>query len=57
MVEYEHMSAHQKALRYRLILTPEQKTVFAQWAGARRWVYNFFLARRIAHYKATRKTL
>jgi putative transposase len=28
-----------------------------RWAGARRWVYNSFLVRRIAHYKATGKTI
>jgi putative transposase len=50
-------STHQKALRYRLLPTSEQEGVFCQWAGARRWVYNRFLARRIDHYKATGKTL
>lgn len=50
-------STHQKALRYRLKPTPEQESVFRQWAGARRWCYNHFLARRIGHYKATGKTL
>jgi putative transposase len=51
------MSAHQKALRYRLLPTPTQALVFGQWAGARRWTFNYGLARRIAHYKATGKTL
>ena len=51
------MSAQQKALRYRLLPTPAQEAVFAQWAGARRWTFNYGLARRIAHYKATGKTL
>lgn len=51
------MSAHQKALRYRLLPTPAQVSVFGQWAGARRWIFNTFLARRIEHYKATGKTL
>lgn len=50
-------STHQKALRYRLLPTPEQEGVFRQWAGARRWCYNHFLARRLAHYKTTRRTL
>lgn len=57
MVYYEHMSTHQKAYRYRLLPTPAQEGVFRQWAGARRWVFNTFLARRIAHYQATGKTL
>jgi putative transposase len=51
------MSTHQKAYRYRLLPTPEQEGRFRQFAGARRWVYNFALARRIAHYKATGKSL
>ncbi len=51
------MSTHQKAYRYRLLPTCEQEAVFVRWAGARRWVYNTFLARRIAHYQATGKTL
>ena len=50
-------STYQKALRYRLKPTFEQETVFRQWAGARRWVFNYFLARRIEHYKVTGKTL
>jgi putative transposase len=51
------MRTHQKAYRYRLLPTPDQQAVFVQWAGARRWVYNTFLARRVAHYKATGKSL
>ncbi len=51
------MSAHQKAYRYRLRPTPEQESVFVRWAGARRWVYNTFLARRRAHYQETGKSL
>lgn len=51
------MSTHQKAYRYRLLPTPEQEGRFRQFAGARRWVYNWALARRIAHYKATGKSL
>lgn len=51
------MSTHQKAYRYRLLPTPEQEGLFRQFAGARRWVYNFALARRVAHYKATGKSL
>ncbi|NJO82618.1 MAG: transposase [Blastochloris sp.] len=51
------MSVHQKAYRYRLRPTPAQEAVFRQWAGARRWVYNTFLARRRSHYQATGTTL
>jgi putative transposase len=51
------MSTHQKAYRYRLLPTPEQEGLFRQLAGARRWVYNWSLARRIAHYKAAGKSL
>lgn len=51
------MSTHQKAYRYRLHPTPEQEAVFVRWAGARRWVYNHFLARRKEHYRETGKTL
>lgn len=53
----EQMSAEKKAYRYRLLPTPEQEGVMRQFAGARRWVYNHFLARRKAHYAATGKTL
>lgn len=51
------MSTHQKAYRYRLLPTPEQEGQFRQFAGARRWVYNYALARRLAYYKATGKRL
>ena len=47
----------QKALRYRLLPTPTQEALFGQWAGARRWTFNDGLGRRIAHSKATGKTL
>jgi putative transposase len=57
MAYYEQMSAYQKAYRFRLKPTAEQESVFRQWAGARRWTFNTFLARQIAHYKATGKTL
>jgi putative transposase len=51
------MSIHQKAYRYRLLPTPEQEGQFWQFAGARRWTYNWALARRITHYKTTGKSL
>ncbi|HMQ32447.1 MAG TPA: transposase [Chloroflexaceae bacterium] len=51
------MSIHQKAYRYRLLPTPEQEGQFWQFAGARRWTYNWALARRLTHYKTTGKSL
>jgi putative transposase len=51
------MSVHQKAFRYRLLPTPEQEGVLRQFAGARRFIWNWSLARRKAHYQATGKTL
>jgi transposase len=51
------MSTHQKAYRYRVLPTPEQESVFRQWVGARRWTYNHFLDRRVAHYQETGKSL
>jgi putative transposase len=57
VVYYEHMSVHQKAYRYRLLPTPAQAGVLRQFAGAKRWCYNWALARRKAHYQATGTTL
>lgn len=51
------MQTYQKAYRYRLLPTTAQKAVFEQWAGARRWVFNWALARRQTHYRATGKLL
>jgi putative transposase len=51
------MSTHQKAYRYRLQPTLEQEAVFLRWAGARRWVYNWALARRQVHYRKMGKSL
>ncbi|MFV9507528.1 MAG: RNA-guided endonuclease InsQ/TnpB family protein, partial [Oscillochloridaceae bacterium umkhey_bin13] len=51
------MSAEKKAYRYRLLPTPEQEEVLRQFAGARRFVWNWALARRKAHSAATGKTL
>lgn len=55
--ERNDMSTHQKAYRFRLLPTAEQDALFAQWAGARRWVWNHALARRQAHYRETGKSL
>lgn len=51
------MSTHQKAYRYRLLPTPVQAGLFQQYAGARRWSFNWALARRKEHYAATGKSL
>lgn len=51
------MSTHQKAYRFRLLLSCDQEAVFWQWAGARRWVWNYALERRQAHYRKTGKSL
>jgi putative transposase len=51
------MSIHQKTYRYRLLPTPKQEGWFRQCAGARRYVYNWALNRRLAHYKATGQNL
>jgi putative transposase len=47
----------QTTYRYRLQPTAEQLLLLRQFAGARRWVWNWALARRIDHYKTTGKTL
>lgn len=44
-----------KCYRYRLNPSPEQEQKFFQWSGCRRFVWNWALARRQAHYKATGK--
>ena len=51
------MTTYQKAFRYRLRPTPVQEGLFRQFAGARRWVWNWALERRQEHYKATGKSL
>lgn len=47
----------QIAYRYRLTPTPAQESLMRQFAGARRFVWNWALNRRIEHYQATKKTL
>lgn len=47
----------QKAYRYRTLPTAFQEGLFRQYAGARRWTYNWALARRKEHYAATGKSL
>ena len=43
--------------KYRLSPTPEQEQIFRQWAGCRRFIWNWALARRQAHYKDTGQSL
>jgi len=43
--------------RFRLEPTPEQAQRFWQYAGARRWSYNWAFKRRQEHYHSTCKTL
>jgi putative transposase len=47
----------QKTYRYRLKPTPQQEKLFRQFAGARRFVWNWGLARRKTHHRETGKTL
>lgn len=47
----------QTTYRYRLIPTAQQMTLLMQFAGARRWVWNWALGRKRAHYQATGTTL
>ena len=47
----------QTTYRYRLEPNTEQEQVMVQFAGARRWVYNYGLARKKAHFKETGKGL
>src|SRR5437762_2805264 len=51
------MNQAMKVYRFRLKPTKEQAQMLRQFAGARRWLWNWALARRISHYQATGKTL
>jgi putative transposase len=51
------MPTVQRAYRYRMIPTTAQEQMLLQFAGARRWVWNWALARRKAHYAATGTSL
>lgn len=51
------MSTLQKAYRYRTLPTASQEVLFRQYAGARRWTYNWALAPRKQHYARTGKSL
>ena len=46
-----------KAFKFRLELTEEQKERFRQFAGASRFAYNFALARKKTLYKETGKSI
>jgi len=46
-----------RVYRFRLEPTTAQEAVFGRMAGARRWAWNWALARRWEHYKATGKGL
>ena len=47
----------QRCYQFRLRPTPQQESLFRQWAGCRRLVWNHFLQRRKEHYHATGKRL
>jgi len=47
----------QKCFQYRIYPTPQQQERFRQFAGCRRLVWNWALARRMEHYKQTGKSL
>lgn len=51
------MAAHRKVYRFRLEPTRAQGDGLSRMAGARRWVWNWGLARKKEHYKATGKNL
>jgi putative transposase len=46
-----------KTFRYRVLPTQEQEQLFLQWAGCRRWVFNWGLERKKSHYQATGQSL
>jgi len=43
--------------KYRLAPTPEQEQTFRQWAGCRRFIWNWALQRRQEHYNETKQKL
>ena len=51
------MATLRKVYRFRLCPTQAQGQAFLSLAGSRRFVFNWALARRKAHYAETRKTL
>src|SRR5215207_1354908 len=51
------MPTIQRTYRYRLAPTAAQEQALLRFAGARRWVWNWALARRQAHYQVAGDTL
>src|SRR5437762_1621901 len=51
------MRTLQRCYKYRLRPTPQQESLFCQWAGCRRVVWNHFLQRRKDFYRETGTTL
>lgn len=51
------MATYQKTYRYLLLPTKQQDTLLHQYAGARRWVWNWALARRKQHFQQTSTSL
>lgn len=51
------MAKHRKVYRFRMRPTKAQAHALNRMAGARRWVWNWALARRREHYELTGKTL
>lgn len=51
------MAVQSKVYRFRLKPTADQVAALNRLAGARRWVWNWALARKREHYQATGKTL
>ncbi len=46
-----------KCYRYRLNPTPDQEQIFVQWAGCRRFIWNYALERRHQHFQVTGRSL
>lgn len=51
------MATLRKVYRFRMKATDDQGHALSRMAGARRWVWNWALARKREHYKTTGKTL
>lgn len=46
-----------RSYKYRVYPTPSQEQTLVQWAGCRRWVWNWGLRYKQAHYQATGKSI
>ena len=51
------MAKHRKVFRFRMEPKPDQEQALARMAGARRFIWNWGLARWKAHYQATGKSI